>query len=110
MKTLLKPSLALALAAFVAWGTLTAAAEKRERTGFDSTVPAADPVYDEDGNPAVAGDTLLYGDASGLCDHLFPILARMATRSPSQSGTGLKEGPWPNASRKVRMAFSSCQG
>ena len=74
MKTLLKHALALALAAFVAEGTLIASAEKPERTGFDATVPARDPVYDVDGNPAVAGDTPLYADSSGFCDHLFPIL------------------------------------
>ena len=102
MKTTLRLSLAVALAALIACGVLTANAgpfagtwpqrghvafpnhradghQQREhktvRTIFDTTVPAADPVYDSAGNPAVAGHTPLYSNSSGLCDHLFPLTA-----------------------------------
>jgi hypothetical protein len=79
MKTTLKLSLACALAALTALGAFTAQADQPEhktvRTSFDITVPAADPVYDSAGNPAVAGDTPLYSNSSGLCDHLFPLIA-----------------------------------
>jgi len=68
-----------ALAVLTALGVFTVRADqpphKTVRTSFDITVPAADPVYDSAGNPAVAGNTQLYANASGLCDHLFPLIA-----------------------------------
>jgi hypothetical protein len=58
---------------------LTARAEKPvnepAHTAFDITPPAADPVYDSAGNPAVAANTPLYSQAAGICDHLFPLIA-----------------------------------
>ncbi len=71
--------LSCALVALTSWGVFTALADqpqhKTERTSFDTSFPAADPVYDSAGNPAVGGDTPLYANASGLCDHLFPLIA-----------------------------------
>ena len=79
MKTTLRRSLPIALAAITALGVFTAHADQPEhknvRTTFDTAVPVADPVYDSAGNPAVAGDTPLYSNSSGLCDHLFPLIA-----------------------------------
>ena len=78
-KTLLRHSFALALAALAVWGVFTAQADKpankTAHTSFDITTPAADPVYDSAGNPAVAADTPLFSNAAGLCDHLFPLIA-----------------------------------
>src|SRR6185503_11846439 len=79
MKTFLKSSLSLAFAALAAWGIHSASAEKPAakplRAEFINSPPVADPVYDQAGHPAVAGNTLLYGDGSGVCDHRFPITA-----------------------------------
>ena len=79
MKTTLRRSFPIALVVLEALGVFSAHAtqpqHKTQRTSFDSSVPAADPVYDSAGNPAVAGDTPLYANASGLCGHLFPLVA-----------------------------------
>ena len=79
MKTTLRRSFPIALAVLTALGVFSAHANqpqhKTQRTSFDTSVPAADPVYDSAGNPAVAGDTPLYANASGLCGHLFPLVA-----------------------------------
>ena len=79
MKRTLRRFLLCAVAAFTALGVFTAKADqpphKTEFSIFDTTVPASDPVYDISGNPAVAVDTQLYSNSSGLCDHLFPLLA-----------------------------------
>jgi len=79
MNTLLRLFLSCALVVVTALSAFTVnakqPAQKTVRTTFDTTVPAADPVYDSAGVPAVAEDTLLYSNSSGLCDHLFPLSA-----------------------------------
>jgi len=79
MKTTLRRLLLFVLAALTTWGGFTTSADqptnKTVRASFDITVPVADPVYDSAGIPAVAADTLLYANASGLCNHLFPLIA-----------------------------------
>lgn len=79
MKTTLRLLLTCALALLTSPGVFTALGDQPKHqtahTNFDTTVPAADPVYDSDGNPAVASDTPLYSNSSGLCDHLFPLVA-----------------------------------
>jgi len=79
MKMTARSSLLCAVVAFTTLGAFTVKAgpsqPKTEFSSFDTTVPASDPVYDISGNPAVAVDTLLYSNSSGLCDHLFPLVA-----------------------------------
>ena len=80
MKTAIKYSLSIALTALAVWGTLTASADKpaqkTARNGnFIISPPVADPVYNQAGQPAVSGNTLLYGDTSGECGHRYPITA-----------------------------------
>ncbi|HZM91750.1 MAG TPA: hypothetical protein VFF31_34840 [Blastocatellia bacterium] len=79
MKMTARSSLLCAVVAFTTLGVFTVKADqptqKTVRASFDITVPASDPVYDSAGIPAVADDTPLYANASGLCDHLFPLIA-----------------------------------
>ncbi len=65
-------------------------ANQPAHTSFDTTAPAADPVYDSAGNPATAANTPLYSEAAGECDHLFPLIA--------PDGHHIKLAEWKTAS------------
>jgi len=76
---------AIVLALIAAWGVLSAAADKPKsnlarNSILITSIPYEDPAYDQDGNlangdPPLSGDTLIYEDNVGLCDHRYPITA-----------------------------------
>src|SRR5229473_523028 len=78
MKSISKITLAMAVCTLSAILATSAAASNPKSVHdihFTTEPPTADPVYDVNGNPAVNPDTLLYGNSSGLCDHMYPITA-----------------------------------
>src|SRR5437867_1878457 len=85
MKLANKYSVSLALAVLAAWGALTVSAAKpankiARNSVLITSMPYQDPAYDQSGNLAngdrpLPGDTLIYEDNAGLCDHRYPITA-----------------------------------
>ena len=92
---------AILLAAVAAWGVLSASADKPKNKNarnsiLITSIPYEDPAYDShgnlaNGNPPLPGDTMIYEDNVGLCNHRYPITApggRQLTLAEWQSARG----------------------